>query len=58
MEEQLARADLGLSLEEYNSLPGTREWIEEGGPLLSKSDVIAIFRLKNLTEAVQFELGK
>ena len=58
LEETLAAQTLGIPLELYHALPGTREWIDEDAPIpLSKSCVIAQYRLRNLAEAVQHDIA-
>ena len=43
---------MGISYEAYQALPGTRRWIDPEAPSLCKADVIALYRLHNLVEAV------
>lgn len=57
-EEHEARITFGMSLEEYEKLPGTPEWIIEGGPQYSKCHVIAWYRLHNRIGLVQYRAGK
>ncbi|PJF33699.1 MAG: hypothetical protein CUN57_01460 [Phototrophicales bacterium] len=57
MEEQLARKSQGLSLEQYDALPGTRQWLGIlSDASLSKSCVIALYRLENLVNNVYRDL--
>lgn len=58
MEETLAAQAMGVPLDLYHSLPGIRYWLDETAPIpLSKSCIIAQYRLKNLAEAVQHDIA-
>lgn len=57
-EEHNARKTMGLTLTEYEALPGTPDWIIEDGPQLSKCHVIAWSRLSNRIELVFTEASK
>lgn len=50
-EQHLAREEAGLSLKEYQALPGNPVWLGEGD-WWSKAHVIAWYRLKQLIPAV------
>jgi len=54
-EEIEARNIAGLTQAEYETLPGTPEWLTEDGPGISKSHVIAYARMKRRIEAVYAE---
>lgn len=45
----MARMSLGLGLDEYNSLPGTRAWLTDEP--LCKCDVMAFYRSTSLIGA-------
>lgn len=53
-EEYQSWVAMGLTLDEYNSLPGTPDWTDESHPL-SKCDVIAWYRLSRRIDAVMSE---
>lgn len=58
-EEHTARIAFGISLDQYESLPGNPEWITEQTPYgLSKAHVIAWNRLNNRISAVQIQAAK
>lgn len=50
-EEHEARAHAGLSLKEYDSLPGDSDWCDELNPI-SKSEILVLYRLHNQIKAV------
>lgn len=54
-EELEARTIAGLSQAEYDSLPGTPDWLTDNGPTISKSHVVAYARLKRRIEAVYMD---
>lgn len=54
-EELEARTIAGLSQAEYDSLPGTPDWLVDSGPTISKSHVVAYARLKRRIEAVYMD---
>lgn len=54
-EEIEARTAMGLSMVEYEALPGSPVWIPVDNPSLSKADVIAWYRLSRLIPAVAQE---
>jgi len=43
---------MGIPYADYMALPGTRQWVNPEAPSLCKSDVIALYRLHGLIEAV------
>jgi len=45
----------GLSQAEYDSLPGTPDWLTADGPSISKSHVIAFARMRSRIDAVYQE---
>lgn len=51
-EEEQARIYAGMSITEYDALPGTPQWIdpEKGGR--SKSDLVMLYRMSNYIPAV------
>ena len=51
-EEQEARISYGLSPDEYDKLPGCSWWCDKDHPI-SKSEVIAMWRLRRLMAAVE-----
>ena len=51
-EEQEARIFAGMSLQEFNRMPGTPEWCDDMNPL-SKADVVVLYRMHGLIGAVQ-----
>lgn len=53
-EEYQAWVSMGLTLDEYNALPGTPDWVTVEQPL-SKCDVIAWYRLSGRINAVMSE---
>ncbi len=55
-EEQEARIFAGLSLKEYDELPGVPEWCTEDQPL-SKSEILVLYRLHNQMNAVRDDLS-
>lgn len=59
MEEHIARKKQGLSLSEYERLPGTRVWLDEySDSPLSKSCVIALSRLEGLVENIYRDMER
>lgn len=56
MEEQLARIFAGLSMSDYDMLPGVPGWCDEDQPF-SKSDVVALYRTHNLLAAVENDIA-
>lgn len=54
-EEQDARVKAGLSVAEYDSLPGDPQWIAEDTPQISKAHVIAYARMSARITAVFME---
>jgi len=55
LEELEARSELHISVEEWDRMPGTSDWITSDTLQLSKADVIAAFRAKTLISAVYAE---
>lgn len=51
-EAQQARLFAGMSVMEYEALPGDPTWCDETQPM-SKADVIVLYRMSNLISAVQ-----
>lgn len=51
-EQQMARLFMKMDYAEYMALPGTRRWIDLEAPSLCKCDVVALYRLHMLIEAV------
>lgn len=56
LEEQQARMAVGVSLTDFENMPGTPDWCDEQSPV-SKSDVIAIYRTQRLIEAIQTDIA-
>lgn len=54
-EEQEARIFAGLSVMEYDSLPGVGEWCNADQPI-SKAEILVLYRLHNQVLAVQRHL--
>lgn len=52
-EELQALTAMGMTLADYEALPGTPDWINPAHPTLCKSDVIAWYRLSGRIPAVQ-----
>lgn len=50
-EAERARVQAGLSLAEFNALPGSPEWCTDASPV-SKCDLIAFMRLDQLVNLV------
>lgn len=55
-EENAARAAAGLSLKEYEELPGTMDWCDEEHPM-SKCEILVLYRLNNQIAAVQQQIA-
>ena len=53
-ELELARKAFGISVQEFEKMPGTSIWSLTGE--LTKSRLIALFRLENRTEAVSNDI--
>lgn len=51
-EEEEARKESGLTMAEYDALPGTPMWIDPDRHRLSKSDIIVLYRNANLIPMV------
>lgn len=51
-EEHEARIFAGLGVTEYETLPGDPVWCDDTYPM-SKAEVIALYRLHNLIDAVR-----
>jgi hypothetical protein len=51
-EMQAARVEMGLSLAEFDGLPGNSCWSDPDNPTLSKSDVLIIYRRNKAIPAV------
>lgn len=49
---QTARVDMGLSLAEFDALPGNGCWVDMDNPTLSKADVLMIYRRSRAIPAV------
>lgn len=43
-EMQAARVEMGLTLAEFDALPGNPCWVDVDNPTLSKSDILIIYR--------------
>jgi len=50
-----AQAAMGLTLGEYDALPGTPDWVDLDNPTLSKCEVIAWYRLSRRIPALMAE---
>lgn len=48
-EFEMARIHAGLSIAEWDALPGTRMWLNGGGR--SKSDLLILYRMSNFIPA-------
>ena len=57
-EEIEARIMAGLTQEQYDALPGTPDWITDDGASLSKSHIVAFYRLKHQIEGVFYMAQK
>ena len=57
LEAHMARAELGLSLAEYDALPGTSRYVDFDNPTMTKSDVIAIYRLSKLVDSIYQDMA-
>jgi hypothetical protein len=51
-EMQTARVEMGLSMQEFDALPGNTCWVDMDNPTLSKSDVLMIYRRNRAIPAV------
>lgn len=49
---QAARVELGLTLEEFDALPGNPCWVSVDDPTLSKAHVIMLYRRSKAIPAV------
>jgi hypothetical protein len=54
-EEAEARVFAGVSLAEFDAMPGVPDWCNEDRPI-SKSDVVAHYRLHMLIDAVRDDI--
>lgn len=54
-EEHEARIHAGLSLKEYNDLPGDPGWCTDEQPV-SKAEILVAFRVHNQIAAVQADI--
>ena len=55
-EEHAARVHAGLSLKEYEELPGTMDWRDEEHPI-SKCEILVLYRLHHQIAAVQHQIA-
>lgn len=51
-EMQTARVEMGLTLDEFDALPGNPCWVKWENPTLSKADVLMIYRRNRAIPAV------
>lgn len=51
-EMQTARVEMGLSIAEFDALPGNPCWVSWENPTLSKADVLMIYRRNRAIPAV------
>ena len=56
-ELERARLEYGLTKMEFESLPGTREWVTEDQPLC-KCDVLAVYRINQLLPVVFADMAQ
>lgn len=49
---QTARVEMGLSMAEFDTLPGNGCWVDMNNPTLSKADVLMIYRRNRAIPAV------
>lgn len=55
-ELQLARVEMGITLDEFNRMRGTQIWCPNGE--LCKSELLVLYRLSQQTEAVGNDIQK
>ena len=57
LEQEMARVWAGLSLAEFDDLPGNPEWVNYHNPKRSKASIVAAYRMANLLDSIQDDLS-
>lgn len=57
LEQEMARVWAGLSLKEFDDLPGNPNWVNPYKPIRSKASIVAAYRMANLLDAISNDLS-